>query len=226
VLPLWPKRDGVGLLLYNYSLQAQATTMGSKQFFKNKKWAHYATHLLTSLSPIPSPYTSLFFPFFIRYLAHLHFQCYTKSPPYPPTPTPLPTHSPFLALAFPCTGAYKVCKPNGPRCSICVHPLFPCTFCSCYTDLHTDISNSGPLLMLFHVHTCIWHLPSSTSTLLCYHSWVNPDLTLVSTSTSSHLWLYLLPGIMSVSPLSVANYHISDISVLYGSPLESKFQKG
>jgi hypothetical protein len=55
-----------------------------------------------------------FFPFFIRYLAHLHFQCYTKSPPYPPTPTPLPTHSPFLALAFPCTGAYKVCKSNGP----------------------------------------------------------------------------------------------------------------
>jgi hypothetical protein len=55
-----------------------------------------------------------FFPFFIRYLAHLHFKCYTKSPPYPPTPTPLPTHSPFLALAFPCTGAYKVCVSNGP----------------------------------------------------------------------------------------------------------------
>jgi hypothetical protein len=48
-----------------------------------------------------------FFPFFIRYLTHLHFQCYTKSPPYPPTPTPLPTHSPFLALEFPCTGAYN-----------------------------------------------------------------------------------------------------------------------
>jgi hypothetical protein len=56
---------------------------------------------------------SLFFSIFIRYLAHLHFQCYTKSPPYPP-PTPLPTHSPILALAFPCTGAYKVCKSNGP----------------------------------------------------------------------------------------------------------------
>jgi hypothetical protein len=55
-----------------------------------------------------------FFPFFIRYLAHLHFQCYTKSSPYPPTPTPLPTHSPFLALAFPCTEAYKVCVSNGP----------------------------------------------------------------------------------------------------------------
>jgi hypothetical protein len=57
---------------------------------------------------------SFFFPFFIRYLAHLHFQCYTKSPPYPPTPTPLPTHSPPLALAFPCTGAHKVCVSNGP----------------------------------------------------------------------------------------------------------------
>jgi hypothetical protein len=55
-----------------------------------------------------------FFPFFIRYLAHLHFQCYTKSPPYPPTPTPLPTHAPPLALAFPCTGAHKVCVSNGP----------------------------------------------------------------------------------------------------------------
>jgi hypothetical protein len=57
---------------------------------------------------------TFFFHFFIRYLAHLHFQCYTKSPPYPPTPTPLPAHSPFLALAFPCTGAYKVCVSNGP----------------------------------------------------------------------------------------------------------------
>jgi hypothetical protein len=56
----------------------------------------------------------ILFPIFIRYLAHLHFQYYTKSPPYPPTPTPLPTHSPYLAPAFPCTGAYKVCVSNGP----------------------------------------------------------------------------------------------------------------
>jgi hypothetical protein len=32
----------------------------------------------------------------------------------PPHPAPLPTHSHFLALAFPCTGAYKVCKTKGP----------------------------------------------------------------------------------------------------------------
>ena len=75
--------------------------------------------ILSSIFCIPlviltSVFLFFFFPFFIRYLAHLHFQCYTKSPPYPPTPTPLPTHSPFLALAFPCTGAYKVCVSNGP----------------------------------------------------------------------------------------------------------------
>jgi hypothetical protein len=29
-------------------------------------------------------------------------------------PPPLPTHSHFLAQAFPCTEAYKVCKTNVP----------------------------------------------------------------------------------------------------------------
>jgi hypothetical protein len=43
----------------------------------------------------------------------IHLECYPKSPPYPP-PTSLPTHSHFLALAFPFTGAYKVCMSNGP----------------------------------------------------------------------------------------------------------------
>jgi hypothetical protein len=51
-------------------------------------------------------------PFFlIRYFLHLHFKCYPKSPPYPLTL--LPTHSHFLALAFPCTETYKVCKTKG-----------------------------------------------------------------------------------------------------------------
>jgi hypothetical protein len=79
--------------------------------------SHQANTYKYSRDILPYPrqnWYSFFFPFFIRYLAHLHFQCYTKSPPYPPTPTPLPTHSPFLALVFPCTGAYKVCKSNGP----------------------------------------------------------------------------------------------------------------
>jgi hypothetical protein len=70
--------------------------------------------LLLNLAIASTALKLFFFPFFIRYLAYLHFQCYTKSPPYPPTPTPLPTHSPFLALAFPCTGVYKVYVSNGP----------------------------------------------------------------------------------------------------------------
>jgi hypothetical protein len=70
--------------------------------------------LLWALSWIYRRFFFLFLKkFFIRYFPHLHFQCYSKSPLYPP-PTPLPTHSPFLALAFPCTEAYKVCKSNGP----------------------------------------------------------------------------------------------------------------
>jgi hypothetical protein len=34
--------------------------------------------------------------------------------PHTLLPTPLPPHSHFLALAFPCTEAYKVCTTNGP----------------------------------------------------------------------------------------------------------------
>ena len=33
---------------------------------------------------------------------------------FPPGPAPLPTHSHFLTPMFPCTGAYRVCKTNGP----------------------------------------------------------------------------------------------------------------
>ena len=37
-----------------------------------------------------------------------------KSPIPSPCPAPLPTHSHFLDLAFPCTGAYKVCNTKAP----------------------------------------------------------------------------------------------------------------
>jgi hypothetical protein len=57
---------------------------------------------------------SSFIIIFIRYLFHLHLQCYPKSPPHAPSPSPPPNHSHFLALAFPCTEAYKVCTTNGP----------------------------------------------------------------------------------------------------------------
>jgi hypothetical protein len=50
----------------------------------------------------------------IGYLFQLHFQCCPRSPSHTPPPTPLHTHSHFLALAFPCIEAYKVCTTNGP----------------------------------------------------------------------------------------------------------------
>jgi hypothetical protein len=54
-----------------------------------------------------------FFPFFIRYLAHLHFQCYTKSPPYPPTPLPYPPTPPFWPWRSPVLGHIKFASPMG-----------------------------------------------------------------------------------------------------------------
>jgi hypothetical protein len=51
------------------------------------------------------------FQFFIRYFLHLYFKCYPKRPS--PPPALVPTDSYFLALEFPCTGAYKVCNTNG-----------------------------------------------------------------------------------------------------------------
>jgi hypothetical protein len=68
-----------------------------------------------------SMFLSLFFTFLffiIRYFLYLLFNCSLESFLIPsPWPAPLPTHSHFLALAFPCTGAYKVCKTK--------RPLFP-----------------------------------------------------------------------------------------------------
>ena len=58
-------------------------------------------------------YFFLFILFFITYFLHLHFKCYPlsyftlKVPFTLPLPAPQPTHSCFLALASPCTGAYK-----------------------------------------------------------------------------------------------------------------------
>jgi hypothetical protein len=47
------------------------------------------------------------FLFFKMIFSSFTFQCYPKSPLYPPPcPAPQPTH--FLALAFPCTGAYHI----------------------------------------------------------------------------------------------------------------------
>jgi hypothetical protein len=51
--------------------------------------------------------------FFIRFFKIYISNAISKVPYTLPLPCS-PTHSHFLALAFPCTEAYKVCKTKGP----------------------------------------------------------------------------------------------------------------
>jgi hypothetical protein len=67
------------------------------------------------------------------------FLIYISNPilkvPYTLPPNPLPTHSHFLALAFLCTGAYKVCMSSGP--------LFPVAYTSKFCWKDPDIAVSS-----------------------------------------------------------------------------------
>ena len=60
----------------------------------------------------------VFFIYFLKYfLLHIFLNYISNDIPKVPhtlPPTSLPTHSHFLALAVPCTGAYKVCLSGGP----------------------------------------------------------------------------------------------------------------
>jgi hypothetical protein len=51
---------------------------------------------------------------FFFFLLRIFLNYISNAIPKVPPPTPLPTHSHFLALVFSCTGAYKVCLSNGP----------------------------------------------------------------------------------------------------------------
>jgi hypothetical protein len=56
----------------------------------------------------------LFFEFFLLRIFLNYISNAIPKDSHTLPPTPLPTHSHFLALAFPCTGAYKVCLSSGP----------------------------------------------------------------------------------------------------------------
>ena len=86
---------------------------------------------------------------FIRYFLHLHFKCFSfpsflaESPLYPPwspSPATQPIHSYFLALAFPCIGAYNLCKTKG------VSSHWWLTRTSSVTYVTRDTSSGGLLL--------------------------------------------------------------------------------
>jgi hypothetical protein len=71
---------------------------------------------------IPAFFKSKYNSFFIFLLSIFLIYISNAIPKVSHTPpTPLPTHSHFLALAFPCTGAYKVCMSNGPLFPLLIH---------------------------------------------------------------------------------------------------------
>jgi hypothetical protein len=92
--------------------------------FASEKASFPSTPTAFSLCSIVSTFHLRFLPntarLFYRIFFYYIFSSITfpmlsqKSPTPSPPPTPLPTHSHFLALAFLCTGAYKVCLTNGP----------------------------------------------------------------------------------------------------------------
>jgi hypothetical protein len=69
-----------------------------------------------ALSYPPSALCNLFFNLILFLLGIFLVYIFNAIPKVRHTqpPNPLPTHSPVLALGFPCTGANTVCKSNGP----------------------------------------------------------------------------------------------------------------
>jgi hypothetical protein len=118
---LWQHRSslGIGTCTCNVSFGGDENIL---------EWDSHDSHLLLSISAVTSVTSAsvansmqcllhpsrmsinsiIGFSFFIRYFLYLHFNAIWKVPYTLPCPASLPTHSHFLALAFPCTGAYKV----------------------------------------------------------------------------------------------------------------------
>jgi hypothetical protein len=86
------------------------STAGANRVCRGSFPLHYMVLVCWQLSLQVEQFFKIFF---ITYFPQLPFQCYPKIPPYPP-PLPYPPIPIFLALAFPCTGAYTVCVSNGP----------------------------------------------------------------------------------------------------------------
>ena len=141
---------------------------------------------------------------------------YQKSPVPCPYPAPQPTHSCFLALAFPCTGAYNLCKTKGLTSHWCPTRPSSATYatrdtalgvlvssycCSTYrvadpfSSLGTFSSSSigGPVFHL--IHDCehpLLYLPGTgiVSQETAISGFFQQDLKEVSTNWD-HLWGYL-----------------------------------
>jgi hypothetical protein len=69
----------------------------------------------------------LFFNIFSLYIFQMLSR---KFPILSLCPAPILTHSRFLALEFPCTGAYRVCNTKGPLFPVMADQAIFCYICS------------------------------------------------------------------------------------------------
>jgi hypothetical protein len=79
---------------------------------------------------LPFPSFIYFFKTFLLGILFIYISNAIPKVPQTLPPIPLPTHSHFLTLAFPCTEAYKVCKTNGPLFPMMADQAIFCYICS------------------------------------------------------------------------------------------------
>jgi hypothetical protein len=79
-----------------------------------KKQAGVAILITNKINFIFFLYVNLIFKKILLGIFLIYISNAIPKVPHNLPPNPLPTHSHFLALVFPCTGAYKVCTTNGP----------------------------------------------------------------------------------------------------------------
>jgi hypothetical protein len=82
-----------------HSTRESKTCVLSKSNMKKRDWRFCAPNF--------------FKKYFIRYFPHLHFQCYSKSTPYPLPPLPYPPTPPFWPWHSPVLGHIKFARPTG-----------------------------------------------------------------------------------------------------------------
>jgi hypothetical protein len=74
-----------------------------------------ANILTTQIGFTPKNYFFFFlFKYFLLGILLIYISNAIPKVPHALPPTPLPTHSHFLTLTFPCTEAYKIWMTNGP----------------------------------------------------------------------------------------------------------------
>jgi hypothetical protein len=106
---------------FDYSMNQHFMTLAP--WFLEEASKYFIFNMANEFSNLPAFLFFFFlFPIFYEVFSSFTFQMLSQKSHIPsPHPSPLPTHSHFLALLFPCTRAYKVCKTKGPLFPVMVN---------------------------------------------------------------------------------------------------------